>query len=34
MTNARDPAGNLLPDAHRLTPFGRFLRSTSLAERN
>lgn len=24
------PDGNLLPDAERLTPFGRFLRSTSL----
>lgn len=32
MTDARDPAGNLLPDEARLTPFGRFLRSTSLDE--
>lgn len=32
MTDARDAAGNLLPDAERLTPFGRFLRSTSLDE--
>jgi lipopolysaccharide/colanic/teichoic acid biosynthesis glycosyltransferase len=32
MTSARDPAGNLLPDAERLTPFGRWLRSTSLDE--
>lgn len=32
MTSARDAAGNLLPDAERLTPFGRFLRSTSLDE--
>ena len=32
MTNARDAAGNLLPDADRLTPFGKFLRSTSLDE--
>jgi len=32
MTNAKDPAGNLLPDAERLTPFGRFLRRTSLDE--
>jgi sugar transferase EpsL len=30
MTNRTDPDGNLLPDAERLTPFGRFLRSTSL----
>lgn len=30
MTNRRGPDGNLLPDAERLTPFGRFLRSTSL----
>jgi sugar transferase EpsL len=28
MTNRRGPDGNLLPDAERLTPFGRFLRST------
>ncbi|HOT90410.1 MAG TPA: sugar transferase [Anaerolineae bacterium] len=32
MTDARDAEGNLLPDADRLTPFGRFLRSTSLDE--
>jgi sugar transferase EpsL len=32
MTDARDAAGNLLPDAVRLTPFGRWLRSTSLDE--
>jgi len=32
MTNARDAAGNLLPDAARLTRFGRFLRSLSLDE--
>lgn len=32
MTNERDAAGNLLPDPERLTPFGRFLRSTSLDE--
>lgn len=32
MTDARDAAGNLLPDAERLPPFGRFLRSTSLDE--
>jgi lipopolysaccharide/colanic/teichoic acid biosynthesis glycosyltransferase len=32
MTDARDPEGNLLPDAERLTAFGRFLRSTSLDE--
>ena len=32
MTEARDRQGNLLPDADRLTPLGRFLRSTSLAE--
>ena len=32
MTDARDAQGNLLPDAERLTPFGRFLRSTSLGE--
>jgi sugar transferase EpsL len=30
MTNRTAPDGNLLPDAERLTPFGRFLRSTSL----
>lgn len=32
MTDARDAAGQLLPDAERLTPFGRMLRSTSLDE--
>ncbi|MBD8066016.1 sugar transferase [Devosia sp. PTR5] len=32
MTDARDPAGNLLPDADRLPRFGRVLRSTSLDE--
>jgi sugar transferase EpsL len=32
MTEARDDQGHLLPDAERLTPFGRFLRSTSLDE--
>jgi len=32
MREARDAAGNLLPDAERLTRFGRFLRSTSLDE--
>jgi len=32
MTGARDANGHLLPDADRLTPFGRFLRSTSLDE--
>lgn len=32
MTDARNAAGNLLPNAERLTPFGRFLRSTSLDE--
>jgi len=32
MTDAKDARGNLLPDAARLTPFGRFLRSTSLDE--
>jgi sugar transferase EpsL len=32
MTNARDAAGSLLPDAERLTPFGKFLRATSLDE--
>lgn len=32
MTDARDAEGNLLPDAQRLTPFGRFLRATSLDE--
>lgn len=32
MTDARDTDGTLLPDADRLTPFGQFLRSTSLDE--
>ncbi|NTV99789.1 MAG: sugar transferase [Oscillochloris sp.] len=32
MTDERDEYGNLLPDPDRLTPFGRFLRSTSLDE--
>jgi sugar transferase EpsL len=32
MTDARDAHGALLPDAERLTPFGRFLRSASLDE--
>jgi lipopolysaccharide/colanic/teichoic acid biosynthesis glycosyltransferase len=32
MTEARDAQGHLLPDADRVTPFGRFLRSTSLDE--
>jgi lipopolysaccharide/colanic/teichoic acid biosynthesis glycosyltransferase len=32
MTDARDAGGHLLPDAERLPPFGRFLRSTSLDE--
>ncbi|MGN6124687.1 MAG: sugar transferase [Sphingomonas oligoaromativorans] len=32
MTDARGPDGELRPDAERLTPFGRFLRSTSLDE--
>ncbi|WP_307697526.1 sugar transferase [Variovorax paradoxus] len=32
MTDARDINGQLLPDAERLTPFGRFLRSSSLDE--
>lgn len=32
MTNARDAAGRLLPDAQRLTRFGRWLRATSLDE--
>jgi lipopolysaccharide/colanic/teichoic acid biosynthesis glycosyltransferase len=32
MTDARDAAGRLLPDAQRLTRLGRFLRSTSLDE--
>lgn len=32
MTDARDASGALLPDAQRLAPFGRFLRSSSLDE--
>ena len=32
MTSERGADGELLPDAVRLTPFGRFLRSTSLDE--
>jgi len=32
MTQARDQQGNLLPDADRLTPWGRFLRASSLDE--
>ena len=32
MTDARGPGGQLLPDADRLTPFGRFLRASSLDE--
>jgi lipopolysaccharide/colanic/teichoic acid biosynthesis glycosyltransferase len=32
MTDAKDAAGQLLPDADRLTPFGQFLRSSSLDE--
>ena len=32
MTDGRDEDGALLPDAQRLTPFGRFLRTTSLDE--
>jgi len=32
MTNKRDERGNLLPDAKRLTPLGKFLRQTSLDE--
>ncbi len=32
MTDARGPGGALLPDADRLTPFGRFLRASSLDE--
>lgn len=32
MSNAKDKDGNLLPDAERLTAYGRFLRSTSLDE--
>jgi lipopolysaccharide/colanic/teichoic acid biosynthesis glycosyltransferase len=32
MTDTRDDSGALLPDAQRLTPFGRFLRASSLDE--
>jgi lipopolysaccharide/colanic/teichoic acid biosynthesis glycosyltransferase len=32
MTDARDESGALLDDSARLTPFGRWLRSTSLDE--
>lgn len=32
MTDARDADGRLLPDARRLTPFGKFLRGSSLDE--
>lgn len=32
MTDARDASGALLPDAQRLTAFGRFLRASSLDE--
>lgn len=32
MTDERDSAGNLLPDAQRLTKVGRFVRSTSIDE--
>lgn len=32
MTDEHDPNGALLPDAQRLTPFGRWLRATSLDE--
>ncbi len=32
MTDARDNAGNLLPDTDRLTVFGRWLRASSLDE--
>jgi len=32
MTDARDAEGNLLPDVDRLTPFGWFLRNTTLDE--
>lgn len=32
MTCEKDANGNLLPDAQRLTPYGKFLRSTSLDE--
>lgn len=32
MTDERDAEGNLLPDEQRLTPVGRFVRSTSIDE--
>jgi sugar transferase EpsL len=32
MNDKRDAQGNLLPDAGRLTPFGQFLRASSLDE--
>jgi lipopolysaccharide/colanic/teichoic acid biosynthesis glycosyltransferase len=32
MNEAKNPSGDLLPDAQRLTSLGRFLRSTSLDE--
>lgn len=32
MTDERDEEGNLLPDKDRLTPFGKFLRASSLDE--
>ncbi|NMC13770.1 MAG: sugar transferase [Chloroflexi bacterium] len=32
MSNRRDSSGNLLPDTYRITPLGKFLRSTSLDE--
>lgn len=32
MTNTRNAQGNLLPDAERLTPFGNWLRKSSLDE--
>ena len=32
MTDERDANGNLLPDADRLTPVGKFVRSTSIDE--
>src|SRR5690554_6670482 len=32
MLDATDEQGNLLPDSQRMTPFGNFLRSTSLDE--
>lgn len=32
MTDAHDASGKLLPDDKRMTPFGKWLRSTSLDE--